>query len=208
MRVRISALPRRCFADFLLFAVTSTELAILLILTPMFTIVDWIYVLQHVVVLWIALKRTTPKLRDESLGSNTAVAITYAYPYAQVIYLSWVPGNPVWPDGALVIVTLAAGLSAASLLALGRLFGVRPALRGLCSKGPYRMIRHPMYFAYMVSDIGYNLQEWNFGTVALVIVGWISLLYRIHAEERILSNDPKWPAYAGLVPYRLIPGVW
>ena len=65
-----------------------------------------------------------------------------------------------------------------------------------------------MYLAYMIGDVGYNLLEWNFGTVMLVMAGWVSLLYRIHAEERILSQDPRWRAYVSLVRYRLLPGVW
>jgi protein-S-isoprenylcysteine O-methyltransferase Ste14 len=161
----------RRFADFLLFGVTSIELAILLLLTPTFTIVDWVYVLQHIMVLVIALSRSRPKAQDHSLASSIAVAVAYVYPYAQVIYLSWVPGNPVWPAGGLVLVTFAAGMSLLSLLSLGRLFGVRPALRGLATGGPYRLVRHPMYLSYIVSDIGYNLQEWNLGTVLIVLAG-------------------------------------
>jgi protein-S-isoprenylcysteine O-methyltransferase Ste14 len=65
-----------------------------------------------------------------------------------------------------------------------------------------------MYLAYVIADIGYNLQEWNSGTFLLVLAGWISLLYRIHAEERILSHDAGWSAYAATVRYRLIPGLW
>jgi protein-S-isoprenylcysteine O-methyltransferase Ste14 len=114
----------------------------------------------------------------------------------------------VWPDGGLVLVILAAGLSLASLLTLGRRFGVRPALRGLETGGPYRLVRHPMYLAYLIADIGYNLQEWNAGTVLLVLAGWTSLVYRIRAEERVLARDGGWPAYAATVRYRLVPGVW
>jgi protein-S-isoprenylcysteine O-methyltransferase Ste14 len=198
----------RRFADFLLFGVTSTELSILFILTPTFTITDWIYVLQHVLVLGIALTRRPPKAQDRSLLSSAAVVMAYGYPYAEIIYLNWIPGDPAWPAGGLVIVTLAAGLSLASLLSLGRLFGIRPALRGLATKGPYAIIRHPMYLSYMVGDIGYNLQEWNSGTVLLTLAGWVSLLYRLCAEERVLSQDAGWPTYAALVRYRLLPGFW
>ena len=104
--------------------------------------------------------------------------------------------------------TLAACLSLASLLTLGRRFGVRPALRGLATTGPYRLVRHPIYLAYLFADIGYNLQEWNIGTALLVAAGWISLLYRIHAEERILARHADWPAYVARVRYRLVPGLW
>ena len=198
----------RTFGDFLLFAVTAAELALLVPLTATFSVADWIYVLQHLIVLGIAVTRPPPEFMDRSVGAGAAVIVAYAYPYAQVAYLKSVPGTAVWPDGGLVIVILAAGLSLASLLTLGRRFGVRPALRGLETGGPYRFVRHPMYLAYLIADIGYNLQEWNAGTLLLVLAGWGALAYRIRAEERVLSRDGGWPAYATAVRYRLVPGVW
>jgi protein-S-isoprenylcysteine O-methyltransferase Ste14 len=203
-----SAARHRPFADFLLFGVTSTELAVLLLLTPSFTITDWIYVLQHVVVLAIALTRRPPKAANHSLSANLAVGVAYSYPYAQIIYLRWIPGNPAWPEGGFLLVTLGALLSLSSLLTLGRLFGIRPALRGLMTRGPYGLVRHPMYLAYMIGDVGYNLQEWNFGTVGLVIAGWVALIHRIRAEEQILSAAEDWPQYECSVRYRLLPGLW
>ena len=138
---------RRRFADLLLFCVTSTEFVILFFLTPTFTIADWIYVLQHLIVLGIALTRRHPKVRDYSIASSIAVGIAYIYPYAQVIYLRWSPGYVAWPAAGLVLVTLGAVLSLVSLLSIGRLFGIRPALRGLVMRGPYRLVRHPMYLS-------------------------------------------------------------
>jgi protein-S-isoprenylcysteine O-methyltransferase Ste14 len=208
MRTHVSGISGRRFGDFLLFGITSVELVLLFFLTPTFTIVDSIYVLQHLLVLGIALTRRPPEVKDHSLPSSAAVVIAYAYPYAQVVYLRWVPGEPAWPAGGLVLVTLAAFLSIASLLSLGKRFGVFPALRGLMTRGPYRLVRHPMYLAYIIADIGYNLQEWNFGTALLVLAGWASLLYRIHAEERVLSQDAGWSTYASLVRHRLLPGLW
>ena len=199
---------RRRFADLLLFCVTATELVILFLLTPTFTITDWIYVLQHFIVLGIALTRPQPKVRDYSIASSMAVVAAYAYPYAQVIYLRWSPGHVAWPAPGLVLVTLAAGLSLVTLLTMGRLFGVRPALRGLVTSGPYRFVRHPMYLSYVLADIGYNLQEWNSVTLLLVLVGWASLVYRMHAEERVISQHAEWAAYVVLVRYRLFPGLW
>lgn len=205
---RESPLSGRRFADSLLFGVTSAELALLFVLTPAFRLVDWIYVLQHLLVLVIAFARRPALAKDYSLPASAAVIVAYAYPYAQVAYIQWAPGAPAWPAGGLVIVTLAACLSLASLLTLGRRFGVRPALRGLVTEGPYRLVRHPMYLAYVLADIGYNLEEWNSGTLLLVAAGWASLLYRIRAEERMLARDAGWPEYAASVRYRLLPGLW
>src|SRR5262245_15650548 len=198
----------RRFADLLLFCVTSTELVLVFLLTPTFTVTDWIYVLQHLIVLGISLTRPHAKVWDYSIASSTAVGVAYVYPYAQVIYLRWSPGYVAWPTVGLVLVTFAAGLSLVSLLAIGRRFGVRPALRALVTGGPYRLVRHPMYLSYVIADIGYNLQEWNSVTLLLVLAGWASLVYRIHAEERVLSQDAEWPAYVASVRYRVLPGFW
>ena len=198
----------RRFADFLLFGVTAVELTILALLTPTFTLIDWIYVSQHLIVLVIAMTRARPSAQDRSLATSVAVIVSYAYPYAQLIYLRLAPGELVWPEGGFVLVTLAACLSAASLITLGVRFGVRPALRGLTTKGPYALVRHPMYLSYLLADIGYNLHEWNAGTALMVVTGWAALIYRICAEERILSLDAGWRTYAGRVRYRLLPGIW
>ena len=170
--------------------------------------VDWIYVLQHLIVLGIALTRDAPKARDYSLGSSIAVGVAYIYPYAQVIYLRFSSGYVVSSGAGLSLVIFGAGLSLVSLLTLGRMFGVRPALRGLVTSGPYRVVRHPMYLSYLLADIGYNLQELNLGTLLLVLIGWASLIYRIRAEERVLSQHPAWPDYSASVRYRLFPGLW
>src|SRR5947207_11542452 len=142
----------RRFADLLLFCVSSDLLVILFLLTPTFTITDWIYVLQHLIVLGIALTRPRAKVWDYSIASSMAVGVAYAYPYAQVIYLRWSPGYVASPAAGLVLVTLAAGLSLVSLLTLRRNFGIRPALRNLVTSGPYRFVRHPMYLSYVLAD--------------------------------------------------------
>lgn len=201
-------MARRTFADVLLFGVTAAELALLCLLTETFSAVDWIYLSQHLLVLGIALTRNPPRAQDHSLRSTAAVTVAYAYPYAQMAYLRWVPGDEAWPTAGLVLVSVAACLSFVTLITLGRRFGIRPAWRGLALRGPYRLVRHPMYLSYVLADIGYNLGEWNAGTVLLVLAGWTALGYRIHAEERVLAHDAGWSSYRDVVRSRLIPGVW
>ena len=204
----VVAVSSRRWSDVLLFSVTAIELGVLLLLTPALALPDWIYVLQHVMVLGLALTRRSPAVTDHSFGVSAAVAVSYGYPYAQVISLQWVPGWSLWPDGGMVLITSGALLSVISLWALGRRFGIRPALRGLSVHGPYRVVRHPIYLSYVLSDIGYNLQECNLGTAALVIAGWIAMLYRVESEERVMAHHPAWAAYTNTVRYRLLPGIW
>lgn len=204
----VYTISRRTPGDLILLGVTAAELALLVRLTPTFTLADWIYVLQHVLVLGISLTRRAPMALDRSIGAGAAVIVAYAYPYAQVAYLRWAPGDAVSFEAGFVLVSAAAVLSLASLATLGRRFGVRPALRGLATSGPYRIVRHPMYLSYVIADIGYNLQEWNLGTALMVLAGWASLLYRIRAEERVLEQHPDWRTYAATVRYRVLPGLW
>jgi len=198
----------RRWNDGLLFSVTFVELGVLLILTPALTFPDWIYILQHVMVLVIALTRRPPAISDHSVGVSAAVAVSYAYPYAQVIYLQRSPGWPLWPDGGIVLIASGALLSIISLCTLGRRFGIRPALRGLTVSGTYGVVRHPMYLSYVLGDIGYNLQECNLGTAAIVIIGWIAMVCRIESEERVMAHHPEWAAYTKTVRHRLLPGIW
>jgi protein-S-isoprenylcysteine O-methyltransferase Ste14 len=202
-----SILERRV-ADLLLICVTATALAFLVLLTPALGIVGWLYVLQHLIVVGIAVTRPEPRIADYSLLSNIAVGVAYVCPYAQVICLYWWPGKVTWPEGGLVLTSLAAVFSVVCLFTIGKRFGVRPALRGLVTDGPYRLVRHPLYLSYVIAAIGFNLQMWNLATLLLVLFGWTSMVYRIIAEERVLSRDPAWATYLRSVRYRLIPGIW
>jgi protein-S-isoprenylcysteine O-methyltransferase Ste14 len=203
-----AATSPRTLADLVLLGITAVELVVLARFTPTFTLVDWIYLSQHLLVLGIALRRRAPVAQDRSRAAIAAVVVAYTYPYAQILYVRWVPASPAWPTAGLALVTLAAFLSLASLVTLAGSFGVRPALRDLTTTGPYRLVRHPMYLAYIVADIGCNLQSWNVGTVLLVLAGWTSLVYRIRAEERMLSRDAGWSRYVSVVRWRLLPAVW
>jgi protein-S-isoprenylcysteine O-methyltransferase Ste14 len=204
----VVAVSSRRWSDVLLLSVTAVELGVLLLLTPALALPDWIYVLQHVMVLIIALTRGAPAVVDGSFGVGAAVLVSYAYPYAQVIYLQRMPGWLLWPEGGMVLITFGAVLSIVSLWTLGRRFGIRPALRGLAVDGPYRVVRHPMYLSYVLGDIGYNLQECNVGTAALVMIGWIAMVYRIEREEHVMAHHPEWAAYTRAVRFRLLPGIW
>jgi protein-S-isoprenylcysteine O-methyltransferase Ste14 len=206
--IELATILERRFADLLLFCVTAVALGVLFLLTPAFGIVGWIYVLQHVMVLAIALTRSESLMTDYSVPSNIAVGVAYVCPYAQVICLYWWPGKVAWPEGGLVLVTLAAVFSIVCLLTIGKRFGVRPALRGLVTHGSYRVVRHPLYLSYVIAHIGFSLQVWNVVTLLLTLLGWTAMVCRIRAEERVLSRDPGWTAYVGLVRYRLIPGLW
>ena len=103
-----------------------------------------------------------------------------------------------------------AGLTCTAIgfLALGRSFGIVAANRGLTVRGPYRIVRHPIYFSHAITLSGFLLANpgWlNFAIVAIVGAGQIM---RIMAEERVLRETGDYAEYAGRVRWRLIPGVF
>lgn len=112
--------------------------------------------------------------------------------------------------GALGACFLLLGLSmhVGAKLSLRRSFGLVAANRGVRVGGLYRLVRHPMYAGYMLSHVGFLLvapSPWNAAIYAAV---WILLIARIHAEERVLSEDPEYQAFKSRVRYRLLPGIF
>lgn len=131
-------------------------------------------------------------------------------------YAGWFTSFLVRPGGYHLEWAVAAGfgmqvtglvLWAWAFSRLGRSYGVVPADRGLVTRGPYALVRHPLYSAYMIGGLGYLMQSlsiWN-ALVYLIAVGW--QLVRIAAEERHLDG-PGYTAYRSRVRWRLCPRVW
>jgi protein-S-isoprenylcysteine O-methyltransferase Ste14 len=100
------------------------------------------------------------------------------------------------------------GLALASLGALGRSFGVVAANRGVRTGGPYRFVRHPAYFGYLVTNVAYVAENPSIRNTAIFTAALIAQLMRIHEEERLLATDVTYRTYMGRVRRRLIPYVF
>ena len=75
--------------------------------------------------------------------------------------------------------------------------------------GPYRFVRHPIYFGGVMVMVGESL--WLGSNLALIamFVPIAILIARIHFEERFLeANVQGYGEYTAHVRYRLIPGLW
>lgn len=91
---------------------------------------------------------------------------------------------------------------------LGRSFGLVPANRGIKTGGLYRVVRHPFYFSYLVTQTGYIINNPSARNLAVLAVGVGFQAIRIRYEERLLSRDVHYASYARSVRWRLVPGVW
>jgi protein-S-isoprenylcysteine O-methyltransferase Ste14 len=75
--------------------------------------------------------------------------------------------------------------------------------------GIYRFIRHPMYAASPLVNVGLALWLGSYAAALFAIVPLALLVARIALEERVLRRElPGYGEYAMRVPYRLLPGVW
>lgn len=121
------------------------------------------------------------------------------------------------PDGAHTQWGLTAGLAVqliglaicvTSFLALGRSFGFVAADRGLVRRGPYAIVRHPIYASYLLLQFGYLLQSISVRNALVMLFASGCNVGRALAEDRVLATNEQYGSYRGTVRWRLIPGVW
>ena len=106
--------------------------------------------------------------------------------------------------GDLVAVCACAWLLA-SVVVLGRCFGVLPEARGLVTRGPYRVVRHPVYLGEIGACAGLVLAApaaWNVAVLGLFTA---AQAVRMRLEEKALAAEfPQYVQYAARTG-RLLP---
>ena len=116
------------------------------------------------------------------------------------------PGELAWLGRPLMILGVIGGVI--GLLSLGRSVAVVAANRGIKTGGAYRLVRHPLYAAYVAYFVGFLLTSPSPRNIA-VVAGTLSLfVIRALVEERLLLGDSDYRAYCETVRWRMIPGVF
>jgi protein-S-isoprenylcysteine O-methyltransferase Ste14 len=91
---------------------------------------------------------------------------------------------------------------------LGRSFSLVPQARSVVQTGPYRWIKHPLYFSEQIAILGVVLQYLTPVTVIVFVLHIGVQVCRILYEEDLLRrNCPEYSSYEAS-RWRLIPCVW
>jgi protein-S-isoprenylcysteine O-methyltransferase Ste14 len=145
---------------------------------------------------------------------HNPVAVAAALVGSFILYgLYLVPGQPRSTDVrvlAMSDILLAVGMTWAfySLSYLRNRFSIVPEARGLVTRGPYSLVRHPIYLGEIIAGLGLVLPT-VFSLHALLFAIFLGAqILRTHFEERVLRNAyPTYEAYARHTR-RLIPFVF
>jgi protein-S-isoprenylcysteine O-methyltransferase Ste14 len=171
------------------------------------------YIQELVTIVFLALVVILFAVRRRSLSSGHAtflpglVALVGTFLLNIVAYL---PVEDTTSTEALfassAVVTLGTLWTIWSLATLGRCFGLFPEVRGLVTRGPYRLVRHPVYLGELISAVGLLLAKPN-PLIVLLFAVFVALQYwrTIYEERALTAAYPEdYPAYAERVG-RLIP---
>lgn len=98
--------------------------------------------------------------------------------------------------GGFLIGITGAALSIWAIYHLRASFGLRAAVRTLVTTGPYKRIRHPLYFAEIIHILGIAILAATPVALALFVVAVALQVVRAKIEERkFLANVPEYASF-------------
>ncbi len=115
-------------------------------------------------------------------------------------------GLLAWTGVALELFGVA--LSQVSRVYMGRSFGILPGNRGIVSKGPFALVRHPIYAGWFLLTVGYLASYPSWMNCLITLATLPFMMWRIRLEEDLLNADTDYRKYRRRVPFRLLPGLY
>ena len=160
--------------------------------------------LLHLVIGFLFLLRRSPLLRADVMTLACCLPSFVAGGMAMKL----APESHLWNGvGQLVLVIGSIG-TCIGLCFLGKSFAVFPALRSVVTSGPFKLIRHPIYFCELLMILGCFLamsSNWKWPILGFAIA---TIVLRIIWEERVLNKSTEYRKFCESVRWRLVPGLW
>jgi protein-S-isoprenylcysteine O-methyltransferase Ste14 len=179
----------------------------------LFYIVLLVLVLQPLAIFLIR-RRHTPPVKTRFRNASTVGATVILIPVT--LWFGYT-GTGLLPDWTYYLGFFLALLGNALYFwgyrTLGRNFSLEVVIyqgHQLVERGPYRLIRHPMYTALVLSSVGMGLMAQSWAAVFVIVVAdSVAVWYRIRIEEKALIAEfgEQYRSYSKRVK-RLIPFVF
>jgi protein-S-isoprenylcysteine O-methyltransferase Ste14 len=157
---------------------------------------------EAIALLFVITARYSEKV-DRRWGTVLIVAVTCCYFEMLRLENTYVHIIPYYVTYFLQMIGIL--LQIFSKFWLGRSYGFLPANRGVVTTGPYRIVRHPMYFGYLLNHIGFLLGSFSVHNLVVYLFFYVFQVIRILLEEKILMQDDRYVKYAQKVRFRIIP---
>ena len=153
---------------------------------------------------------TIVRRRASTVDRSAAAAIMTTVSLAGPVMLRATDGQGAIANDHVTALLSAIGLLlvVAGKMALGRSFGVVPANRGVVIRGPYSLVRHPIYTGYLITHAAFMIAHPTGWNISVILIADTALIVRALMEERILSADLSYQQYCRRVGWHLVPGVF
>jgi protein-S-isoprenylcysteine O-methyltransferase Ste14 len=141
------------------------------------------------------------------------LAVYYASPIEYLYTQEIIPRTGLMQTAGLVLIFFSLVLFIWARFTLRGMYSGRVEVKAdhvIIRQGPYKVIRHPAYAAYILMGLGLSIGYSSLvGLLALPFLLVPALVYRMNVEEKILSTvfNEQYSQYTKKTK-KLIPGLW